>query len=104
MEGKKILVAVAAIIPVKLLENQQVCTEIELLTMPFRSVQENLNKNQKKALTSLQRNKNIIIKQADKGGNIVILDKSQYVNTCEKVLDNSEWYERVRPESLDLAH
>lgn len=72
--------------------------------MPFKSVQENLNSSLRKALISLQKNSNIVFKPADKGGNIVILDKLQYTHMCLKILDNSEWYEPIEPDELERAH
>lgn len=70
----------------------------------FRSIQENFNSNLKIALLSLQKNSNIVIKPNDKGCNIVILDKSQYINMCEKILENFEWYEPIKPDRLEQAH
>lgn len=39
----------------------------------------------KKLLFHLQKNSNIIVKPANKGGNIVILDLMQYASMCEKI-------------------
>lgn len=52
----------------------------------------------------MQKNLSIVIKPADKGDNIVILDKLQYINMFEKILENSEWYESVKPDRLEQAH
>lgn len=38
----------------------------------------NLSKNHRLALQSLEQNTNIIIKMADKGGSVVVLDKDMY--------------------------
>lgn len=79
------------------------CNEIESLSVPFRSVQDNLEPHIRKALVSLQRNKNIIIKHANKGGNTVILDKSQFIHMYERILGNPDWYIKVTFDQLEKA-
>ena len=60
----------------------------------------NLTKEEYKAIRSLKNNKDIVIKPADKGSAIVILDKLSYINEGEKQLNNTQFYE---PTDSDLT-
>lgn len=53
---------------------------------------ENLTRGERKALLELQRNRNIIIKPADKGNATVIMDKSQYIWEGQRQLAVKEHY------------
>lgn len=55
----------------------------------------NLTKKEMSALKTLSDNNQIIIKAADKGGNIVVLDNEKYVNMYNKIFNNLEWYRRI---------
>lgn len=44
----------------------------------------NFNKKEWQALKTIQKEKSIIVKKADKGGATVVLDKSQYLGEAEK--------------------
>ncbi|KAJ1190907.1 hypothetical protein NDU88_000226 [Pleurodeles waltl] len=55
----------------------------------------NLKKDQCDSLESLQKDPNIIIKPADKGGGIVIFDISDYERRVEALLSVEEHYQRV---------
>lgn len=46
-------------------------------------------------MSSLQNNKELIIKSADKGGNLVVMDRSNYEQMCLHVLQNREWYKPI---------
>lgn len=48
-----------------------------------------------KGLKSLQKNKNIVIKPADKGGGIVVMNKSDYEAEMEKLLGDAETYTKL---------
>ena len=50
----------------------------------------------KEALTKLSDQKDIIITQADKGGGIVILDKMDYINKMNDLLNDTETYRETR--------
>ena len=55
--------------------------EQDLLRLKYRQPREkNLSKEGYKSITSLRNNPDIIIKPADKGSGIVILDKQYYIN------------------------
>ena len=48
------------------------------------------------ALTSLQKNKDIIIKKADKGSNIVIMTRSDYIIEGERQLSDRKFYRPLK--------
>lgn len=55
----------------------------------------NLSLNEKKALTELMNDPNIIIKPADKGGAIVVQDKTKYQHEILSQLQNSRFYKKL---------
>ena len=54
----------------------------------------NLSKEERSALQDLMKDENIIIKPADKGSAIVIWDRKDYLNKCNKQLNNENIYEK----------
>ena len=55
----------------------------------------NLTKEEYKAIKSLKNNPDIIIKPADKGSAIVILDKQSYINEGQRQLNGTKFYEKT---------
>jgi hypothetical protein len=55
----------------------------------------NLSKTEFKALKSLQNNENIVIKPADKGSSVVILDRSSYIEEGHRQLNNPSHYKKI---------
>ncbi|XP_033116641.1 uncharacterized protein LOC117116665, partial [Anneissia japonica] len=53
---------------------------------------DNLSKNQPTAIKNLHRNQDIIIKPADEGGNITIMDRTEYITEIETQLSNQSFY------------
>ncbi|KAM9330351.1 epididymis-specific alpha-mannosidase [Gastrophryne carolinensis] len=70
-----------------------VTNEIEHLT--YKKKSSNLNPALQKALDDLEHNQQIVVKPADKGGNIVIMSVHQYENMCMRILNNKSWYARA---------
>ena len=60
-----------------------------------RSIKNNLSKKQQKALKELQNNDDIIIKKADKGGAICIMDRSFYEQKMTAMLDGNTTYKKA---------
>ena len=60
--------------------------------------EKNLSKEEVKALNNLVRNKDIVIQKADKGNNIVILNRSDYVSKLNKMLEDTSKFKRVNIE------
>lgn len=55
----------------------------------------NLSTAEMKALHQLKRRKDIVIKPADKGNAIVILDREQYIYEATRQLNNTEYYKSL---------
>ena len=56
---------------------------------------DNLSSNQRKALHDLKGNNNIVIKPADKGGSIVIMDKDNYMKETCTQLHDGRFYQKI---------
>ena len=54
----------------------------------------NISAGERHALQTLKDNRDIIIKHADKGGSIVIMDTPYYISKVNECLSNSELYEK----------
>ena len=61
----------------------------------IRKFKRNLKKEEWKAITILRNNKDILIKPADKVGNIIIMNKQDYLQEGLKQLSNSNHYETL---------
>ena len=57
-------------------------------------------KNEREALEKLKRNQSIVIKIADKGGAIVVMDKSEYTELIKKDLNNSKYYTKLEHDNI----
>ena len=51
--------------------------------------QKNLSKQEIKALNNLIKNKDIVIQKANKGNNVVILNRSDYISNLTKILEDT---------------
>ncbi|XP_073417913.1 uncharacterized protein [Dendrobates tinctorius] len=65
-----------------------------LNTLPTQNipVKRNLSSIERVALERLEKNTNLVIKSADKGGGIVIQDKTDYVNEAFRILSDKNFY------------
>ncbi len=63
----------------------------------------NLTRGQRKALDSLKSNNQIVIKRADKGSNVVIMDRDKYVEEGIRQLSQSRFYKET-PVDLTQEH
>lgn len=63
----------------------------------------NITKDERKALTELKNNDSIIIKEADKGGATVIMDKTFYQTKIQELLSDSENYAELTNGNKDGA-
>ena len=59
----------------------------------------NINREEQKALENLRNYDDIVIKQADKGSAVVILDRDKYVAEAMRQLNDSEVYISLRDDS-----
>lgn len=53
---------------------------------------DNLTKGERNALDDLKKRKNIVIKNSDKGGNVVVLDDTHYEKKAKKLLSDDTTY------------
>lgn len=67
---------------------------------PNLNIKSNIPYSQKKALMELQNNSDLIIKEADKGGAIVLMDKEYYEEKIAEMLADTETYKEI-PRSID---
>ena len=62
----------------------------------------NLTLEERISLKNLSERTDIIIHSADKGGKIVIMDRSIYIQECEKQLENKEFYNMVKTDPTNI--
>ena len=65
------------------------------------NIRSNFSIKDREALRSLRNNKNIIVKKADKGGCIVVLDTNNYVEKINEMLSDSKTYTSIADINLD---
>lgn len=69
---------------------QQITTAIDNMDL-VHSCPSNLSIAHNKAHKSLQNHQGLVIKPADKGGNVVVMDVSFYKHMCRDILENRDW-------------
>uniref|UniRef100_A0A803JSK4 Reverse transcriptase domain-containing protein n=1 Tax=Xenopus tropicalis TaxID=8364 RepID=A0A803JSK4_XENTR len=74
----------------------------EMVKKNNKKKRNNCSKEEYEALKSLERNTEIIIKPADKGGGIVIMDKEKYVAECERLLSDKETYKELNRDPINV--
>ena len=62
--------------------------------------QQNVTVDGKLAIKNLQDNQDIIINSADKGGEIVIMNRNEYIEECKKQLSDSTFYQQTDQSNL----
>ena len=60
-----------------------------------KKIKRNLKKEEWSAITTLRNNKDIVIKPADKGGNIVIMNREDYIKERLRQLSDNNHYEML---------
>ena len=60
-----------------------------------KQCRENISKCQRDAIRSLALDKDLVIKDADKGGMVVIMDKKHYLSMSLDILNDQNYYERL---------
>ena len=69
--------------------------ERSLGSKELKKTPDNLDREERTAIKTLKQNKDIIIKPADKGAAIVVMDKTNYVGEAERQLANQVHYKRL---------
>lgn len=75
-------------------------TTFELSYLSVRKFRDNISKKERKSIKNLKRNKQLIIKKADKNGNVVVLDKDNYLSEGYRQL-NMPYYEQIENHNLE---
>ena len=76
----------------------------DIKTLTIQKEDKNLSKNEFQAINNLKRNSEIVIKKADKGSAVVIMDKCNYVSEGLRQLNNPSHYRQIStPLYLDNA-
>ncbi|CAJ0968207.1 unnamed protein product [Ranitomeya imitator] len=73
-----------------------VTDEIKKIKPRFGISEPNLEKHEWEALSSLEKDHKIVVKPSDKGGNVVFLDRSQYLIMCINILSDLTTYETLK--------
>ena len=82
---------------------QEILTDRILTHNPNRNRPRNLTNKQYQSLEELQNNNSIVIKKADKGSNIVIMDREFYIKEAMRQLSDTKFYKSCK-ENLTLEH
>lgn len=77
-----------------------VCKGIQALKV-HHTQDSNLSLDEKQALKTLTNNHQITIKPSNKWGNVVIMDNKQYVQICNLILANHNWYRSIPKSVVD---
>ena len=67
----------------------------QLPNIPKIKIRHNFSKEETDALINLSKNEQIVIKPADKGGAVVIMNKQDYIDKCEQLLRDQKHYRRT---------
>ncbi|GFO26034.1 hypothetical protein PoB_005253900 [Plakobranchus ocellatus] len=67
----------------------------DLMTCQPRKCFPNIRTEDKRALKELKNNADIIIKPADKGGAVVVLNTTDYIAECTRQLSNATYYRKL---------
>ena len=61
---------------------------------PHFRIRKNLNKTELDAITKIKYDENTIIREADKGSAVVMMDREYYKSLCLTVQENDIYYEK----------
>lgn len=67
----------------------------EIMALKDGPQSQNLSVGHQEALVQLKAMTNIIIKEADKGGCVVVLDLDHYKKMCFNIINNTTWYQPI---------
>lgn len=61
----------------------------------FKNSKDNLTRDQKQSITQLRNNEDILVKPADKGGMVCVLNKTSYLTEANRQLNNTKYYKTI---------
>ena len=73
----------------------------DILTVNRNHITDNLTKDERQALRNLKKRQDIIIKPADKGSGTVVMDKSWYIDECNRQLNDAKFYRQLDGDVTD---
>ena len=73
----------------------------DILTVNRNHITDNLTKDKRQALRNLKKRQHIIIKPADKGSGTVVMDKSWYIDECNRQLNDAKFYRQLDGDITD---
>ncbi len=68
---------------------------LKTINIPHNNPISNITSSEHRALRDLKSNNDIVVKKADKGGAIVVLNRSDYIEECHRQLNNQRDYTRL---------
>ena len=69
--------------------------EHDLFNVTPAPVRDNLTTRERDALKRLRRRTDIVIKSADKGSGVVVMDRYWYIDECSRQLNDSKFYKTL---------
>ena len=72
-----------------------------IMTAEPKKTFSNLRNEEKKGLRELESNKDIIIKPADKGGAVVVMNTTDYISECTRQLSNTSFYKKLDSDPIN---
>ena len=65
------------------------------LNVVIKTIHDNLSATERHAIRQLKQRQDIIIKPADKGSGTVVMDKTWYIDECNRQLTDTKFYRRL---------
>ncbi|XP_053545722.1 calpain-1 catalytic subunit-like [Bombina bombina] len=81
---------------------RRVEADLRTLNHTKKPVKSNLNIHEQQALRSLSDNMNIVIKQADKGCSVVVMNRSSYIAEALRQLEDTSSYTKLRGDPTNV--
>ena len=69
--------------------------KLDITTAKPKPTQDNLTATERQAISQLKQRQDIIIKPADKGSGTVVMDKTWYIDECNRQLTDTKFYQRL---------
>ena len=66
----------------------------DIITSNLNHITDNLTQHERQALRNLKKRQDIIIKPADKGSGTVVMDRTWYVDECNRQLNDPKFYKK----------
>ena len=69
--------------------------KLDITTSKPKTIRDNLTATERQAIRQLRQRQDIIIKPADKGSGTVVMDKTWYIDECNRQLSDTKFYRRL---------